>query len=109
MTLQHFRELVQAEFGMRLEHATPELVQTFIARIYAELNPAASDGLVEIPVDSADNYPRVVGEFLAVILDSEPERAAILLWLFAAEVFYGSLGEQYRAEFSHLIDLPPTA
>ena len=102
--IAQFRRAVYAEFGSQLEHATPELMQNFICRSYAELSPPPThaEPLI-LPDDRAASYAQLVGQFMGHCLDAPDDRALILLWLFAAEMFYGNLGDQYTQEFSALL------
>lgn len=97
MDIRHFREQVLTQFGRRMEHATPANVRDFLDRIYTEL--ANSNDPVQpiiIPREDARDYEQVVNAFLARVLDIPPERAILLLWLFAGEIYYARLGEQYQ-------------
>lgn len=103
MDIKHFCELVKAEFGPRMEHATPANMRKFLCRMHLELEGAdPPTGRITIPREKATNYEQVVAEFLANVLDFPPEQAVILLWVFASESFYARLGEQYD---EHLCDL----
>jgi len=105
VTLEQFRQQVYAEFGSRLEHATPELMRQFISRMYAELHASASavsDQPFIIPEDSASSYEQVVTEFLANALTVNDDQAMILLWLFTAEIYFGGLGDRYTQDFAEL-------
>jgi len=94
MTLHEFREAVLTEFGPNMVHATPENVRRFTSRMYTELTGGFPTGLpVLIPTDSADDYAQVVASFFARAPFLPPEQATILLWLFAAEMYYSELGE----------------
>ena len=106
MDLAEFRDTVYATFGSRLERATPELMLDFICRAYAQLSPPTKNGgTLVIPTAGADSYEQIVHDFLARMLDSPPEQAVILLWLFAGEMYFTDLGEQYRERFKDLV--PP--
>ena len=104
MKIDEFRELVYAAFGDRLEHATPDAMHDFISRMYAQLSPVPARGMpLELPEDAAVNYQQIIAEFLARILTNSPDHAVILLWLFAAEQFYGRLAEENTEAFNGLL------
>lgn len=105
MTLAEFRELVHTTFGPRLEHATPELMRDFICQTYARLSPPGQDGdgAVTLPADGPVSYEQIVITFFNRMLDAPPEQAVILLWLFASEVYFNHLGEQYAEQFNELL------
>ena len=92
-----------------MARATPEHMRQFLSRMYAQLSarPAGVRAFA-IPHEDADNYEQVITEFFSRVLDLPPERAVVLLWLFASEMFYSRLGEQYTQELSELctFDIP---
>lgn len=104
MTLDEFRAAVYAAFGPRLEHVTPELMRDFIARMYLQLSPSegAEKGAVVIPADGATSYEEIVINFFDRALQLPPDQALILLWLFAGEIYFADLGEQYSERFKDL-------
>ncbi len=104
MTLADFRELVHATFGPHLEHATPELMRDFISRVYAQLAPPdrTPDGAPSMAAGPM-TYEQIVITFFARMLDAPPDQAVILLWLFAGEMYFTQLGEQYNEQFGELL------
>jgi len=106
VTLDEFRTAVYAAFGSQLEHVTPELMRDFIARMYAQLSPPerTEKGAVVIPPDTigAASYEEIVITFFARMLELPPDQALILLWLFAGEIYFSDLGEQYSERFKDL-------
>ena len=104
MNLAQFREELRAEFGQKLEHATPEHMRQFLSRMYARLGGGErEEGLpFIIPTESAKNYEQVIAEFLSRVLDYPPDLAVITLWLFACEMFYTHLEDEYSEQFREL-------
>lgn len=104
MTLDEFRAAVYAAFGSKLEHVTPELMRTFIARMYQQLSPPerTEQGAVIIPADGASSYEEIVINFFAHALEQPPDQALILMWLFAGEMYFSELGEEYSERFKDL-------
>lgn len=108
MDIDRFRQEVHATFGEKMEHATPAHMRKFLCRVYAELDESGQEPRPAAVVrDEASNYEQIVTEFFARVLDLPPERGVVLLWLFATEMFYSRLGEQY-AELTDLMsfDIP---
>ncbi|HEY3376650.1 MAG TPA: hypothetical protein VGL77_04065 [Armatimonadota bacterium] len=104
MDITQFRDDIYAEFGSKLEHATPANVRRFLNRMHLELGDYASDGQpFVIPREDATNYEQVVAEFLSRVLKTPPEQGIMLLWIFASELFYARLGEQYEEKLSDLL------
>jgi len=111
MNLAQFRQEIRAEFGSKLEHATPEHMRTFLNRMYAQIgsNGDHVEGLpFNIPTESANNYEQVVAEFFSHVLDYPPDLAVITLWLFSCEMFYTHLEDEYAEQFRELFsfDIP---
>ncbi|MHB9131434.1 MAG: hypothetical protein ACYDBB_10130 [Armatimonadota bacterium] len=103
MNLEQFRHEVHAEFGPHLEHATPEHVRKFLCRIQAEIaSGKATKAGFDISQEHAKNYEQIVTEFFARVIDFPTEQAVIHLWIFAAEMYFSQLGEQY-AELSAML------
>jgi hypothetical protein len=105
MTLEQFRELVHAEFGPGMERATPAHVHEFLTRVYREFGPQGNGEAapIQIPPDSAKTFEQVVAGFLARVLDLPTEQAVIQLWIFACEMHYARLGEQYSQDLNELL------
>lgn len=103
MDIERFREEVHTEFGTRMEHATPAHVRRFLCRIYSAIDKEEiGPNHFAIPREDASNYEQVVNEFFARVLDLPPDQAVVLLWMFAGEMFYARLGEQYTQDLSDL-------
>jgi hypothetical protein len=98
--------MIVAEFGPSMEHATPANVRKFMERMHADFaQSATAEQTIVIPRENAMNYEQVVAEFFARVLDLPAEQAVILLWIYAGELFYARLGEQYEQEMSNLFTL----
>lgn len=105
MDIQEFRDVVRAEFGAHLEYATPEHMRRFLHRMNTQMG-SYDRGRTSFAIpttESAKNYEQVVTDFFARALDMPPEQAMVLLWLFATEMFFSKLGEQYAQELSTLL------
>lgn len=110
MNLEQFRNEIRAEFGVKLEHATPEHMRQFLSRMYAKLGGKGhAEGLpITIPTESASNYEQVIAEFLSRVLDYPADFAVITLWLFAVEMFYTHLEDEYTEQFHELFSFEIT-
>ncbi len=96
MTLAEFRAAVLAEFGPEMARATPEHVQVFLARMYAALGTGTPGMPFTLPTDTASDYRQVVAGFFTRALTLPRDTAVILLWLFAAEMYYADLADTNR-------------
>ena len=102
MTLAEFREIIFAEFGDRLERATPAGARDFLDRIQQVLHEE-SGARKPYPIEeTASSYEQVFSDFFARALRMPPERALILLWLLAFEQHFVQLGEEYDRRFTSL-------
>lgn len=104
LDLEHLRAAIHSELGTRLEYATPANMRKFLGRLHEEIISADADQRpFVVPREHAANYEQVVAEFLSRVLDVPPERGIVILWLFASELFYARLGEQYEEELAELL------
>ncbi len=102
MTLPEFRELVHAEFGPRLERATPANVRDFLDRMQVRLHQDSGETapyVLEEEAPRAPSYEEIVADFFARALDYPPDQALIMLWLLAFEQHFAMLGEDYSHRF----------
>ncbi len=101
MNLDEFRELVKAEFGDRLAHATPANVREFIDRIEGEiLSPRTSNRII---IDEPCNsYEEVMKDFFSQILELPPEESMIALWTLALDLAFATVESQYADRLSNL-------
>jgi len=99
-SLAEFRELVQQEFGPRLERATPANVREFLDRMQVRLHQESGEGPPYIiEGEPAQSFEQIVNEFFARALDYPLEQAVIMLWLFAFEQHFATLEEDYARRF----------
>ena len=106
MNFEQFREEVRAEFGERMEHVTPEHMRLFLGRIYTKLcGGGGGHQPLTLDAENAANYEQIVADFFARVLDFPREQAIIFLWLFACEMFYSRLGDEYDEVFADLLSL----
>ncbi len=97
LTLAQLRDLVRNEFGGRLERATPASVREFLDGLQAQLHDESGEGhpyIVE-GEDGARSYEEIVTEFFSRVLDYDPEKAVVLLWLLAFEQHFSMMEEDY--------------
>lgn len=105
MDIQQFRDAVRAEFGAQLEYATPEHMRRFLQRMNTRI-AVYDTGRTTFAIphtENAKNYEQVVMDFFARVLDLPSDQAVVLLWIFASEMFFSRLGEQYAQELSSLL------
>lgn len=107
MTREEFRAAIYATFGPRLEHVTPESMREFICKCYAQLAAPehAEQGPTEVHTNGASSYEEIVIDFFRRMLECPADQAAMLLWLFAGEIYFADLGERYSERFKDLV--PP--
>jgi hypothetical protein len=97
LTIAQLRDLVREEFGERLERATPASVRDFLDRLQLCLHQESGEGppyLIE-GEDRARSYEEIVSEFFSRVLDYDPEKALVLLWLLAFEQHFNMVEEDY--------------
>lgn len=97
-----FRDLVREEFGENLENATPANVREFVARWYRQQMPPRREGRLLLGEETM-GWEESVRHFLNGMLDLPPERAALLLWLFAMEMWYSIVACDYEETFLSLL------
>jgi hypothetical protein len=102
--LQDFRLRVRAEFGPRMERATPATIHDFLIRMQREIG-GTRRGPIVINQDPAHDFNDVIGDFFSRVLELPLEKAVILLWLLAVELHYARLEEEYSERFSSLFRL----
>ena len=101
MDIAEFRELVRAEFGPRLERATPASVRDFLDRMSLRLHEESGEGQPYVldADEDARSYEEIVTDFFARTLDYPPEKAFIMLWLLAFEQHFAMVEEDYARRF----------
>jgi hypothetical protein len=84
-----------AELRAHFERATPATVRDFLDRLRVRLHEESGEGppyVIEAD-ERAQSYEEIVADFFSRVLDQEPERAAVMLWLLAFEQHFEMLGE----------------
>jgi hypothetical protein len=103
VTLRDFQEAVGREFGPRLERATPANVREFTARMQAQLFDRREGGRLLLEArDEAESCEQIIKEFFAGVLYDPPERAVIILWLTALELWFEVITQDYGETFDSL-------
>ena len=97
MQLSEFKQRVEAEFGPRLENATPANVREFLDRLQQEAweYQRRASGRYEMPVENARTYEEVMKEFFMDVLELPAERAVMLLWTLALDLTFAAIEHQY--------------
>lgn len=111
MQLAEFRERVIAQFGPRLERATPATVEEFLESVSAEMGQGADDESGE-PVtldEKAHSWEQVIHEFLGLVLEQPTESRFIQLWLLGLMLHFQSLNDAYADQFADLLRRRPDA
>jgi len=101
LTVAEFRDLVQREFGERLERATPANVREFLDRMQLRLHRESGEGPPYVLEERspARSYEEIVTDFFSRALDYPVEQAFIMLWLLAFEQHFAMIEEEYARRF----------
>ncbi|OFX15080.1 MAG: hypothetical protein A2Z18_03055 [Armatimonadetes bacterium RBG_16_58_9] len=99
--LEEFRNLVKAEFGDGLKHATPANVREFLDRVETDVLPEKVSHRIVIN-EPCNSYEEVIKDFFAQILDLPPEEAVVALWTLALDLAFGAIESQYAERFASL-------
>ena len=92
MNLQEFQEAVFRELGPCLERATPANIREFTARMQARLFDRREAGRIVLgTTNEPESCEQILQEFFAQVLRDPPERAAMILWLTAMELWFAVL------------------
>lgn len=97
MRLEEFRRRVEAEFGPKLQNATPANVREFLDRLQQEAwdNQRRSSERYELPIENARTYEEVMKEFFVDVLELPAEKAVMLLWTLALDLTFAAIEHQY--------------
>ncbi|NIR01455.1 MAG: hypothetical protein GTN78_14865 [Gemmatimonadales bacterium] len=97
LTVGELRELVREEFGEHLERATPATVRDFLDRLQVRLHDESGEGSPYVIEEEQRerSYEEIVADFFSRVLDYEPEKGVILLWLLAFEQHFSMIEEDY--------------
>ena len=101
MRLEQFREWVRAEFGPRMEHATPANVREFLDRAHAEIAPVERHRRIVID-EPATSYEEILRDFFSHVLEMPRDEAIIALWMLALEISFAGVHEQWADRFERL-------
>lgn len=101
MKLRDFKRMVRAEFGPRMEHATPSNVREFLDKLQTQWPSAKSNGRFVID-EPALSYEEILRDFFARVLDLPEEQAVISLWTLALELAFADLHEVLEDRFGSL-------
>jgi hypothetical protein len=107
--LREFKRLVQAEFGPRMENATPSNVREFLDKIQTRWPSQKANGRFVID-EPALSYEEILRDFFARVLDLPEEQAVVALWTLALELAFADLNEVLEDRFGPLfrgIEEPP--
>jgi len=104
VNLREFREAVIAEFGPRLEHATPANVREFAVRVQAQLSERREEGRLVLEGTGSTNYEQIVKDYFAQVLELPPEIAAISLWVMALELWFAVIETEYAEILAPLFE-----
>jgi hypothetical protein len=97
LTIAQLRTLVRQEFGERLERATPASVRDFLDQLQVQLHEESGEGhpyLIQ-GEKTARSYEEIVSEFFSRVLDYDPDKAVVLLWLLAFEQHFSLMEQEY--------------
>jgi hypothetical protein len=97
LSTAQLRDLVRKEFGERLERATPASVRDFLDHLQVRLHEESGEGAPYVieGEDRAQSYEEIVSEFFSRVLDYDPDKAVVLLWLLAFEQHFNMVEEEY--------------
>lgn len=101
MKIDEFRNIVTAEFGPGLKHATPANVREFLDRMQQEVFQSRLTDRIEIN-EPATTYEEVIKDFFTRILDSPRDEAIVALWTLALDLSFAAIEYQYAERFTNL-------
>jgi len=95
--LEEFKQRVEAEFGPKLQNATPANVREFLDRLQQEAwdNQRRYCERYVMPEESARTYEEVMKEFFVDVLELPAEKAVMLLWTLALDLTFAAIEHQY--------------
>jgi len=101
MKLNEFRQLVKAEFGDGLAHATPANVRDFLDRVETEVLPDQVSNRIVIN-EPCNSYEEIIKDFFAQVLELPSEEGVVALWTLALDLAFGAIESQYADKFATL-------
>jgi hypothetical protein len=99
--LAEFRRWVYAEFGPKLEHATPANIREFLDRAHAELEGGANGSRFVLD-EPASSYEEILRDFFSRVLEMPHDTAIIALWMLALELSFAGVRDQWAERFEPL-------
>lgn len=101
MRVDQFKNLVKAEFGDHLKHATPANVREFLDQMETQVLPEPLSNRIVIN-EPCNSYEEVIRDFFAQILELPPEEAIVPLWTLALYLAFSAIESQYADRFACL-------
>ena len=101
MKLAEFRKLVDAEFGARLEHATPANVREFLDQMDSEILPDTIANRITLD-EPCSSYEEVIRDFFSQVLEMPSEEAIVALWTLSFYLAFSAIESQYADRFAPL-------
>jgi hypothetical protein len=100
--IDEFKNLVTAEFGPGLKHATPANVREFLDRMQQQVfqNRLTERIVIDEP---ATTYEEVIKDFFMRILDAPKDEAIVALWTLALDLSFAAIEYQYAERFAALL------
>jgi hypothetical protein len=113
MQLAEFKERVKRAFGEKLEHATPANVREFLDQLQQEIwksqrsEQRAREGRIDVPYEIPSTpglvtWESLVRDFFLQSLETEPEQAVMMLWVFALDLAYSGIEELHADTLNNL-------
>ena len=103
-----FRAQVAAEFGPRLERATPENVRLFLAKLDLEGLSKVSYRSLDLDREECVTLEGALRSYFAKVLYEDPDAAVVALWSLAFELYFAVIevdaSEKFRKLFGDLGD-----
>ncbi len=118
MRLPEFKDRVKDAFGEHLQHATPANVREFLDQLQKDVwaaqraeSSSRSGGTpapYDIPSESESvTWESLVRDFFTHALETEPEQALMMLWIFGLDLAYSGIEELHADNMNRLFrDMP---
>ena len=100
MNLQEFRELVKAEFGDDLRHATPANVRDFAIRLDTQFSGFNPGERIDITAPPLRSYEEAIKDFFARILELPCDVALMRLYAVALDLAFAGIESDYAERMS---------
>lgn len=92
---------MRAEFGARLEHATPANVREFLDKVEADVLPDEFADRIVLD-EPCSSYEEVIRDFFAHILEMPSEDAIVALWTLSLYLAFSGIESQYAEKMAPL-------